>query len=75
MSWEDMKDEDQRELASLRKMLYRAVKEIDYIHCYEGGPIELIKSSEGKDIIESGMKLLGCADLSEDDLPMRLMKA
>lgn len=75
MSYEDLNDSDRRELESLRKLMYRAVKELDYIHAYEGGPPELVVSAEGKDIIEEGMKLLGCADLSHEELPMRLVRA
>lgn len=77
MAFEDLKDEDRTELESLRKLLYRAVMELAYVHEFDGldGFQNLITSSEGKAIVEEGMKLLGVADLSEEELPVRLLRA
>lgn len=76
MAYEDLGNEDRIELESLRKMLYRAVMELAYIHEFDGTELRnLITSAEGKEIVESGMKLLGVADLSHEELPMRLVRA
>lgn len=76
MAWEDLNEVDQKELADLRKMLYRAVRELEYVNSLAGTEYrELVASGEGKEIVEVGMKLLGVADLSEDELPRRLITA
>jgi hypothetical protein len=75
MSYEDLNDSDRRELESLRNLLFRAVKELDYIHAVDTTADFLITSSEGKEIVGAGMKLLGLADLSPDELPIRLVRA
>ena len=78
--FEDMRLEDQLEMRQLRRMLYRAVLELSYIHtvCDEVVSVEhdsLIRSSEGTCIVDEGMKLLGVADLSAEELPVRLETA
>ena len=76
MAYEDLSSDDQRELESLRKLLYRAVMELNYIHEFDGTELRsLITSAEGKAIVDDGMKLLGVADLSHEDLPIRLVRA
>jgi hypothetical protein len=56
-----------RELLALRWLLYRAVKELDYVRSVENCRSGLCASAEGYSIINAGMKLLGMADLSADD--------
>lgn len=73
MAFEDLGSDDQRELIALRRMLYRAVKELDYARSAE--VLSMVSSAEGNDVIEFGMKLLGVADLSEEELPVRLERA
>lgn len=76
MAFEDLGSDDQRELIALRRMLYRAVIELEYIHEFDGTELRhLITSAEGKSIVTEGMKLLGVADLSEEELPVRLERA
>lgn len=77
MAYEDLSLDDRTELESLRKLLYRAVMELEYIHTFDGisDMRNLITSAEGKAIVEDGMKLLGVADLSEEELPFRLLRA
>lgn len=51
----------------LRKLLYRAVRELSYIQCVElEGDHSLCATPEGNSIVEEGMKLLGVNDLSVD---------
>lgn len=76
MAYEDLSDADKLELRQLRKLLYRAVIELEYIHEFDGTDLRnLITSAEGKNIVSEGMKLLGVADLSEEQLPFRLETA
>ena len=64
---------DKAEIIKLRKILYRAVRELEYARCAE--TLSLVQSAEGNDIIDTGMKILGVPDLSLDELPQRLLKA
>lgn len=51
----------------LKKLLYRAVVELSYIQetaCEYTKRYDLIATTEGADIIEQGMRLLGVKDLS-----------
>lgn len=73
MAYEDLNNDDKRELESLRKMLYRAVKELGYVQEMEDH--SLCASAEGKAIVDDGMKLLGVPDLSFEELPFRLVRA
>ena len=61
------------ELKILRKLLYRAVRELDYIHECDVSDGNMITTSEGKSIVTQSMEILGCSDLSEEELPMRLV--
>lgn len=63
------------ELELLRMLLYRAVRELAFIHAYDNEKSYMISSAEGDSIINEGMKLLGCVDLAEDELPIRMVKA
>jgi hypothetical protein len=51
--------------------------ELEYVHTADGvdGLENLITSDEGKAVVNEGMKLLGVEDLSEEELPMRLLRA
>lgn len=61
-------------IADLEKWLYRAVRELSYIHeiTFECVPDKsrrsLIQSAEGVEIVEEGMKLLRVKDLSEEEI-------
>jgi hypothetical protein len=69
-----MRDEDQREMASLRRLLYRAVRELGYVQ--ELGSVEdMTASAEGEAIVNEGIKLLGVPDLRYEELPIRLERA
>lgn len=73
MAYEDLSLDDRTELESLRKILYRAVKELGYVQ--EMVDHSMCASAEGKSIVDVGMKLLGVPDLSFDELPFRLVRA
>jgi len=73
MAYEDLSDQDKREVESLRKLLYRAVKELGYVQEMEDH--SLCASAEGKEVVEEGMKLLGVPDLSYEELPTKLVRA
>jgi len=73
MAYEDLNIDDQRELESLRKLLYRAVRELGYVQEMEDH--SLCASAEGKAVVDEGIKLLGCGDLSHEELPFRLVRA
>jgi hypothetical protein len=50
-----------------KQLLYRAIRELQYIQemsCGSG----LCATSEGKAIIDAGMKILGVPDLGKDEL-------
>lgn len=73
MGYNDLSNEDRIELERLRKLLYRAILELGYVQEMEDH--SLCASAEGKDVIEKGIKLLGVADLSYEELPIRLVRA
>jgi hypothetical protein len=73
MAYEDLSLDDKRELESLRKLLYRAIVELGYVQEMEDH--SMCASAEGQAVVEDGMKLLGVADLSEEELPFRLVRA
>lgn len=50
------------------RLLFRAVRELNAVDSVENCHSGLCKSSEGRDIVEEGMKLLGIADLSGERL-------
>lgn len=57
----------------MEKMLYRAIVELAYIQAIACEHVSkkyqnLIASAEGAEIVEKGMKLLGVADLSAEEL-------
>ena len=52
----------------VNSMLYRAVRELEYVQSVENCNSGLCASAEGRDVVEAGMKLLGVADLSGDTL-------
>jgi len=49
-------------------LLYKAIKELDYVQSVENCTSGLCASAEGKELIERGMKLLGVKDLSAETL-------
>jgi len=55
--------EELKREAELRELLYRCIVELYYVQCTD---LEMCASSRGADLVESGMKLLGVKDLSED---------
>jgi hypothetical protein len=55
-------------LEAVNSMLYRAVRELEYVQSVENCNSGLCASAEGRDVVEAGMKLLGVADLSGDTL-------
>jgi len=63
---------DKAEIIKLRKLLYSAVRELEYARCAE--TLALVKTQDSNEIIESGIKLLGVPDLSMDELPQQLLK-
>jgi hypothetical protein len=61
------------DVQSLRNLFYRAVKELAYVQAISCEYVsrkhqDLVASSEGAEIIDQGMKLLGVKDLSKDEL-------
>ena len=53
----------------IRELLYRCVKELDYVQSVENCHSGLCASAEGKELIEIGMKALGVKDLAAETLP------
>ena len=72
MEFSELDNFHQEELVVLRKLLYRAVMELGYVQEMEDH--SMCASEEGAAVIEEGMKFLGVKDLSEEELPARLLK-
>lgn len=61
--------EEQLQIAKLRYLLYEAIVELEYVQtAFESCGSRLCASAKGKEIIESGMKLLEVDDLSLEHL-------
>ena len=55
----------------VRELLYRAIRELSYIHSVEGVPsrvADLVTTAEGEQIVKQGMRALNVADLSRESL-------
>ena len=50
------------------KLLYRAIRELEYVQSVENCHSGLCASAEGKAIIEAGCVLLGTSDFSAEEL-------
>lgn len=57
-----------KEREMLREVLYRCVKELDYVQSVENCNSGLCATGEGKDCVEEGMKVLDVKDLSLERL-------
>lgn len=54
-----------------KALLYRAIRELNYIHEVEGVPAgvsDLVTTAEGKQVVAQGMRALGVDDLSRESL-------
>ena len=56
------------QIKALSELLYRAVRELEYIQSAENCRSGLCATSEGKEIIEAGMTLLSVKDLAAEYL-------
>ena len=56
-------------MTDLEKLLYRAIKELDYVQSVENCGSGLCATSAGREIISDGMELLGVTNLEAEELP------
>ena len=60
-------------MSKCAQLLYRAIRELDYIHEIHGTEYDSsVPSAEGKAIVREGMELLGMKDLSTEPEQMTL---